>query len=119
MKKLKNKEKYLCKKYIVFEKDIVEKHLTREKIQNMLTFFAENPELCAKEMHPLFMLWCYIIDIDVKKFSCSDIKPSTINKLTRLICRYIFPTEGGSRKSRRPRRSKKSRKSKKSKKSRK
>ena len=108
---------YLAKKYIVFEKVIVEKHLNCKKIEDMLTFFAKNPEICAKEMHPLFMLYYYIINSTVKKNSCSDINSDTINKITRIICSYIFPTKaGGSRKSRRPRRSKKSKKSKKSRK---
>lgn len=108
---------YLAKKNIVFEKDIVEKHLTREKIQNMLTFFAENLEICEKEMHPIFMLWYYIISNEVNKFSCSVINSNIINKLIQSICNYIFSTKaGGSRKSRRPRRSKKSKKSKKSRK---
>ena len=109
---------YLAKKNIVFEKDIVVKHLDYDKIKDMLTFFAGNPELCAKEMHPIFMLWYYIISKDVNKFSCSDIPLDTIEALTTRIYKfYIFPTKaGGSRKSRRPRRSKKSKKSKKSRK---
>lgn len=101
---------------IVFEKVIVEKHLNYDKIKDMLTFFAGNPEICAKEMHPLFMLYHYIIN-QTTNASCSLQTPDIIEALTTRIYKfYIFPTEGGSRKSRRPRRSKKSKKSKKSRK---
>jgi hypothetical protein len=101
---------------IVFNKDIVIKYLDYDKIKDMLTFFAGNPEICAKEMHPLFMLYHYIIT-DSTNTSCSFHTPDIIEALTTRICKfYIFPTKGGSRKSRRPRRSKKSKKSKKSRK---
>jgi serine/threonine protein kinase len=100
--------------YITFSKVIVEKHLNYDKIKNMLTFFAGNPEICAKEMHPLFMLYHYIIN-ETTTSSCSLHTPNIIETLTTKIYN-LFQTEGGSRKSRRPRRSKKSKKSKKSRK---
>ena len=101
---------------IVFEKVIVEKHLNYDKIQNMLTFFAGNAEICAKKMHPIFMLYHYIIK-QTTNTSCSFHTSDMVEALTTRIYKfYIFPTEGGSRKSRRPRRSKKSKKSKKSRK---
>ncbi len=107
---------YLAKKNIVFEKVIVEKHLNYDKIKDMLTFFAGNPEICAKEMHPIFMLYHYIINQPTNT-SCSFHTSDIVEVLTTRICSYIFPKKaGGSRKSRRPRRSKKSKKSKKSRK---
>ena len=112
------------KKYanIVFKKDIVKTHLDCKKIEDMLTFFARNTEICAKEMHPIFMLYHYIIT-NPQKGSCSFHQThEQIENLTRIICSYIFlPTNRGSTKggSRRPRKSRRSKKSKKSNKSRK
>lgn len=100
---------------INFEKVIVEKHLNYDKIKEMLTFFARNPEICAKKMHPIFMLYYYIIT-KPENGTCSYQTSVEIDNLTTTICSFIFPTKGGSRKSRRPRRSKKSNKSKRSRK---
>ena len=100
---------------IKFEKVIVEKHLNYDKIKEMLNFFTINPEICAKNMNPIFMLYYYIIK-KPENGTCSLQTHAKIDKLTTTICSFIFPTKGGSRKSRRPRRSKKSNKSKRSRK---
>ena len=84
---------YLGKwRYIKFVEEIVEKHLTRKKISDMITFFANYQLICLRDHHPLKMLYYYIIGLTRESLtSCIDNQnPEKIKYLTNEICQYIF-----------------------------
>jgi hypothetical protein len=84
---------YLGKwRYIKFVEEIVEKHLTRKKISDMITFFANYQLICLRDHHPLKMLYYYIIGLTRESLtSCIDNQnPEKIKYLTDEICKYIF-----------------------------
>ena len=84
---------YLGKrKNIKFVEEIVEKHLTRKKISDMITFFANYQLICLRDHHPLKMLYYYIIGLTRESLtSCIDNQnPEKIKYLTNEICQYIF-----------------------------
>lgn len=106
---------------IKFVNDIVVKYLDRKKIQNMITFFVNNRITCSRPIHPLLILYHYIIGLNPKiKTSCIDNQTTEkIEEITNIICNCIFIEKkrkksfGGSKRSKRVRSSKKSRKSRK------
>lgn len=84
---------YLGKwRYIKFTKNIIGKHLTRKKISDMITFFANYQLICLRDHHPLKMLYHYIIGLKRESLtSCFDNQnPEKIKYLTNEICQYIF-----------------------------
>ena len=84
---------YLGKwRYIKFVEEIVEKHLTRKKISDMITFFANYKLICLRDHHPLKMLYHYIIGLTRDSLtSCIDNRsPEKIKYLTDEICKCIF-----------------------------
>ena len=79
--------------YIKFTKNVIGEHLTRKKISDMITFFANYQLICLRDRHPLKMLYHYIIGMpqDLILTSCIDNQtPKKIKYLTNEICQYIF-----------------------------
>lgn len=106
---------------IKFTNDIMVKHLTPEKIRNMITFFVYNKLICLRIKHPLYMLYHYIIGMptDLLRTSCVDNQThQKIRENTNKICNYIFlrVSESGRGKTKRNKRSKRNKMSKRNKK---
>jgi hypothetical protein len=108
---------------IKFVQSIVEKHLNYEKIQKMVTFFANNSTICDKAIHPFYMIYHYIIGFgDVIETSCANNRTEEkIKKITDKLCKCIFfevksGDAKGNRKTKRVKRTKRYKRSKKSRK---
>lgn len=106
---------------IKFVQSIVEKHLNYEKIQKMVTFFANNSTICDEARHPLYMMYHYIIGFrNTMETSCKFNQiAGKVKEITDKLYKSIFivgksdAAKGMTKRRKRNKRHKKSKKSRK------